>query len=105
MAVEYKLYNLKETALVEQLAKEKEKLKNSFSKSVEGIISKNYDNQELKESCEKLIFFNQICNRKDVRQNSRRTTGLHGDFYKNILGTRRRTTQRIFSNRKLYHSW
>lgn len=55
MAVEYKLYNLKEIALVEQLTKEKEKLKNSFSKSVENIISKNYDNQELKESCEKLI--------------------------------------------------
>ena len=55
MAVEYKLYNLKETALVEQLTKEKEKLKNSFSKSVEGIILKNCDNQELKESCEKLI--------------------------------------------------
>lgn len=55
MAVEYKLYNLEEIALAEQLTKEKEKLKSSFSKSVENIISKNYDNQELKESCEKLI--------------------------------------------------
>ena len=55
MAIEYKLYNLEEIALVEQLTKEKEKLKNSFSKSVENIISKNCNNQELKESCEKLI--------------------------------------------------
>lgn len=55
MAVEYKLYNLEEIALVEQLTKEKEKLKNSFSKSVENIVSKNCDNQELKENCKKLI--------------------------------------------------
>lgn len=55
MAVEYKIYGINEIALSEQLTKEKEKLKNSFSKSVENIISKNYDNQELKESCEKLI--------------------------------------------------
>ena len=55
MAVEYKLYNLEEIALVEQLTKEKEKLKSSFAKSVENIISKNYDNQELREGCEKLI--------------------------------------------------
>lgn len=55
MAVEYKLYNLEEIALVEQLTKEKEKLKSSFAKSVENIIAKNYDNQGLRESCEKLI--------------------------------------------------
>lgn len=55
MAVEYKIYDINEIALSEQLNKKKEKLKNSFSKSVENIISKNYDNQELKESCEKLI--------------------------------------------------
>lgn len=55
MAVEYKIYDINEIALSEQLNKEKEKLKNSFSKSVENIISKNYDNQELKESGEKLI--------------------------------------------------
>lgn len=55
MAVEYKIYDINEIALSEQLNKEKEKLKSSFSKSVESIISKNYDNQELKESCEKLI--------------------------------------------------
>lgn len=55
MAVEYKIYDINEIALSEQLNKEKEKLKNSFSKSVESIISKNCDNQELKENCEKLI--------------------------------------------------
>lgn len=55
MTIEYKLYNLEEIALAEQLTKEKEKLKNSFSKSVENIILKNCDNQELKENCKKLI--------------------------------------------------
>lgn len=55
MAIEYKIYDINEIALSEQLNKEKEKLKNSFSKSVESIISKNCDNQELKENCEKLI--------------------------------------------------
>ena len=60
MAVEYKLYNLAEIALVEQLTKEKEKLKSSFAKSVENIISKNYDNQELREGCEKLILSTKV---------------------------------------------
>lgn len=55
MAIEYKIYKNNDIALAEQLGKEKEKLKNSFAKSVENIISKNYDNQELKEGCEKLI--------------------------------------------------
>ena len=55
MAIEYKIYKNNDIALAEQLGKEKEKLKNSFTKSVENIISKNYDNQELKEGCEKLI--------------------------------------------------
>lgn len=55
MAIEYKIYRNNDIALAEQLGKEKEKLKNSFAKSVENIISKNYDNQELKEGCEKLI--------------------------------------------------
>jgi len=55
MAVEYKIYDINEIVLSEQLNKEKEKLKSSFSKSVETIISKNCDNQELKDSCEKLI--------------------------------------------------
>lgn len=55
MAIEYKIYKNNDIALAEQLGKEKEKLKSSFAKSVENIISKNYDNQELKEGCEKLI--------------------------------------------------
>lgn len=55
MAIEYKIYKNNDIALAEQLGKEKEKLKNSFAKSVENIISKNYDNQELREGCEKLI--------------------------------------------------
>lgn len=60
MAIEYKIYKNNDIALAEQLGKEKEKLKNSFAKSVENIISKNYDNQELKEGCEKLILSTKV---------------------------------------------